>query len=52
MNNQFGVWQVKEQIWTSWKEHAVWKTKEIAEANMAELRKAYPGVQFEVREWR
>jgi len=47
----WGIWQVKQQVWTSWDRFAAWKTKEIAEKKLAELRKAYPGVQFEVREW-
>jgi hypothetical protein len=47
----WGVWQVKEQVWTSWDRFAAWKTEELAAKNMAELQKAYPDIQFEVRKY-
>ena len=47
----WGIWQVKAQVWTSWDKLAAWKTREIAEKNLADLRKSWPGIIFEVREW-
>jgi hypothetical protein len=47
----WGIWQVRERIWTSWNRFAAWKTKEIADKNMKELQQAYPGIQFEVCEY-
>ena len=52
----YGIWQQKEQCWTSVTigkdSKAAFDSKEIAEQYKKDLVRRFPEVQFEVREWR
>lgn len=51
----WGIWQTKEQCWTSVLDNrdskAVLPSKEIAEEHKKDLERRFPSVKFEVREW-